>query len=228
MSNNQTLWNLIEEYLTDDHLSGNEKAELRDNLTGTQATDIAFLRNRLFELARQRVSTNTDTAMSVLKWLERCVKVLDTELISQQAHCSAHFSPGNSCKEEILKCIRSTKSTLDICVFTISDDDIAGAIVAANNKGVEVRVITDNHKSEDLGSDIDYLIKQGVTVRVDRTDAHMHHKFCISDNQVLLNGSFNWTRSATTRNEENIILSEDKELLREFARQFEYLWNKFK
>jgi mitochondrial cardiolipin hydrolase len=51
------------------------------------------------------------------------------------------------------------------------------------------------------GSDIGRLRNAGVPVRVDRVPAHMHHKFVVLDNRFLLNGSFNWTRSAVLDNE---------------------------
>jgi phosphatidylserine/phosphatidylglycerophosphate/cardiolipin synthase-like enzyme len=51
----------------------------------------------------------------------------------------------------------------------------------------------------------------------------MHHKFALFDNETLLNGSFNWTRSASDVNQENILITQDAELVEKFSRQFDYL-----
>ncbi len=59
---------------------------------------------------------------------------------------------------------------------------------------------------------------------VDRTAAHMHHKFALFDDTWLLNGSYNWTRSACQYNEENLIVCNDPGLVRQFQVQFEALW----
>ena len=59
---------------------------------------------------------------------------------------------------------------------------------------------------------------------MDRTEAHMHHKFAIFDGTWLLSGSYNWTRSASEANEENLIQSKDMPLLAQFSRRFELLW----
>jgi phosphatidylserine/phosphatidylglycerophosphate/cardiolipin synthase-like enzyme len=52
----------------------------------------------------------------------------------------------------------------------------------------------------------------------------MHHKFAIFDGARLINGSYNWTRSACDYNEENVILSNDPSLVRRFADEFDTLW----
>ena len=64
----------------------------------------------------------------------------------------------------------------------------------------------------------------GVPTMVDRTSAHMHHKFAIFDGQWLLNGSYNWTRSACAHNEENLVATNDPTLVRQFQGAFDQLW----
>jgi len=41
----------------------------------------------------------------------------------------------------------------------------------------------------------------------------------------LLNGSYNWTRSASSFNDENLIVTSEPALVQTFTRQFEALWN---
>ena len=95
---------------------------------------------------------------------------------------------------------------------------------ALDRRGVSLRCISDNDKEFDLGSDIGQLRAAGIPVALDRTDAHMHHKFAIFDGMRLLNGSYNWTRSAASFNEENLVLSNDPSLVRRFADEFDSLW----
>ena len=90
-----------------------------------------------------------------------------------------------------------------------------------------VRVISDNDKSLDEGSDIDALRRAGVEVRIDETEAHMHHKFALFDGVRLLNGSYNWTRSAANYNQENVVVTADRALVEAFAGEFERLWARF-
>lgn len=135
-----------------------------------------------------------------------------------------HFSPGEACLGEILDCLRDAERTIDICVFTITDDRIARAIVEAHRRKVRVRIITDNDKANDEGSDIWNLERAGIDVRVDRSEFHMHHKFATFDGHSTLTGSYNWTRGAARNNEENLIVSSDPRLVGAFSKEFEALW----
>ena len=121
----------------------------------------------------------------------------------------------------------SAKQTLDICVFTISDDRLSGVILDAHTRGVTVRIISDNDKVYDDGNDIRRLNESGIPVRVDHSEYHMHHKFALFDGRLLANGSFNWTRSATTNNDENLVVTDDANLVRVFGLQFGKLWQQF-
>ena len=56
----------------------------------------------------------------------------------------------------------------------------------------------------------------------------MHNKFAIIDNRLLLTGSYNWTFSANNRNDENLIVIDDPEIIEIFQNQFANLWtNKY-
>ena len=112
-----------------------------------------------------------------------------------------------------------------ICVFTISDDRLSDAIITAHRNGLTVRVISDNDKMYDRGSDVGRLSQAGVNVRIDLSPEHMHHKFMIIDGRTVMTGSYNWTRSAETRNEENLISVDDPQLAIRFTEEFERIWN---
>lgn len=114
--------------------------------------------------------------------------------------------------------------SLKICVFTISDDRISEAIIKTFRKGIEIKLLTDNEKLYDKGADIMELAAKGVPTRVDMTHNHMHHKFAIIDNEVVLTGSYNWTRSAANYNHENVLITNDKATVQAYCQEFDKLW----
>ena len=90
-----------------------------------------------------------------------------------------------------------------------------------------MRVISDDDKAHDRGSDVHRLADSGVPVRTDHSPNHMHHKFAIFDRMLLVNGSYNWTRSAAERNEENLVVTDDQRIVGCFQAEFEKLWDQF-
>ncbi|HIE0247791.1 TPA: phospholipase D-like domain-containing protein, partial [Pseudomonas aeruginosa] len=137
------------------------------------------------------------------------------------------FSPGEECRRKIRELCRQARQSLDICVFTISDDQLSAEILACHRRGVPVRIISDDDKQFDEGSDIHALREAGVPLRIDDSPFHMHHKFALVDGAWLLNGSFNWTRSASVNNEENLLVTDDAVLIGAYRREFEELWGRY-
>lgn len=217
----------LRDSLNDLRLSNQERDELRQLGSNLSAEQVRYLRNRAFALVRELIAEpgNVEPA---LKWLEQVVKTLDSAAAPRQLEvASVHFSPGESCRRKIRELCRQARRSVDICVYTISDDQLSEEIVACHRRGIVVRVISDNDKQFDEGSDIQWLQRQGVPLRIDDSPYHMHHKFALFDGRLLLNGSFNWTRSATTGNEENLLVIDHPALLAAYAAEFETLWARF-
>jgi cardiolipin hydrolase len=109
---------------------------------------------------------------------------------------------------------------------SFSDNHLSVSIILAHQRKVNVRILTDNDKANDRGSDVYALKQQGIPVCMDSSPNHMHHKFALVD-QSLVNGSFNWTRSASDYNQENIVISDHTGVVQSFDKAFEGLWSRF-
>lgn len=140
------------------------------------------------------------------------------------------FFPNDENVDKLVKYLELAKSTLDICVFTITNNKLSNAIFYLYKiAGVKVRIISDDMQSETKGSDCHELADTGIPVRLDADPkAHMHNKFAIIDNRILVNGSFNWTVQAVTSNQENVVILDSPELCETFTGEFNKLWDNFK
>ena len=224
----QQIRNMLEQTLDDFRLSRGERSALKQILGHIQPTEqeLATYRSMAFELAHE-ASEPADRGM-LLDWLEGVVKVLSQPGGDErQIEAESHFSPEDDCPRRIRQLLTRAKNSVDICVFTITDDRLSSAILDAHRRKVRVRIVTDDDKSQDRGSDIERLSEAGVEVRVDQSDYHMHHKFAIFDKSLLLTGSYNWTRSAANSNEENFIITGDSRFIEPFSEMFEDLWKRF-
>ncbi|WP_289054337.1 phospholipase D-like domain-containing protein [Carboxylicivirga marina] len=184
--------------------------------------ELLKLRTHLFKIAKDKCTDRKHK--NLINWLEEANIFLLPDSI-EPFYCRSYFSPGSDCLMTIIKQLNKCTTSADICVFTISDDRIRDEIVSAINRGIKVRIISDDDKTMDRGSDMDYLSDNGAEVKIDHSPHHMHHKFAIFDSKVLLTGSYNWTRSASEFNQENIIETNNTEALEKYIKEFERLWN---
>jgi phosphatidylserine/phosphatidylglycerophosphate/cardiolipin synthase-like enzyme len=225
----QQIRNMLAQTLDDFRLSRGERSALNQILDHIEPTehDLSVYRAMAFDLARDAVEQTDRT--TILEWLESVVKLLEQHGGNDQqaVRAESHFSPQDDCPRRIQQLLSRAKISVEICVFTITDDRLSSAILDAHRRKVKVQIISDDDKSGDRGSDIDRLSAAGIDVRIDRSESHMHHKFAIFDRSLLLTGSYNWTRSAANRNEENFIITGDRRFLDPFAKMFEDLWKRF-
>jgi phosphatidylserine/phosphatidylglycerophosphate/cardiolipin synthase-like enzyme len=219
----------LQHTLHDRRLSRAERQALSAVVEQSNPTpaDIDNYRSIAFDLAREATAGGFDVGRT-LDWLEDVTRILrPVAHASGAAGQRACFSPGEACRGQIRELLLQARSTIDICVFTITDDRISDAILKAHRRGVSLRIITDDDKSGDLGSDIMRHSEDGIPIRIDKTPHHMHHKFALFDRRTLITGSYNWTRSAARDNEENLVVLSDRNLAAEFQRVFDGLWDRF-
>lgn len=208
--------------IEDEVLSKAERKSLKSLVSEHPLDDhqLNFLRSKIYELANEKV--NATNYNFILDWVKSANSAL---LIPEPPTLSdAYFSPGDACRNTIIKQINSATQQLNICVFTISDDLITDAILTSHKRGTQIRIITDNDKSHDEGSDIEQIARVGISVKMDRSPNHMHHKFMVTDEKTIITGSYNWTRSAAKFNQENIVLSKEAGLIKSYLKEFDQLW----
>ena len=147
------------------------------------------------------------------------------------------FSPQGKCSTHILREIESAKQELLVAVYAFTSDDLAGALAQAKKRGVTVQVIVDrefdrsndNSKGKFLeGQKIPVRRIAGMAAKAGEKDSGlMHQKFAVIDRRVVFTGSYNWTHSAESRNDENLLMFRDASpLAEEYRKAFLRLWER--
>ncbi|MFZ9088565.1 MAG: phospholipase D-like domain-containing protein [Planctomycetaceae bacterium] len=216
----------LRESFEDMKMSRAERSRLRDwvDAQGCSGQQRAQLRNLAFAEARDQ-SEGNDPQL-VLSWLENVLKTVYPTDAIQEIAAEVWFSPEQRCVSRIDRLICDARRSVSVCVFTVTDNRLANSLLEAHRRGVSVRLITDNEKSDDLGSDVDQLQAAGIPVLMDQSRWHMHHKFAIVDSQQLLTGSYNWTRGAAENNEENFVITDHVPLVRRYVEYFDQFWER--
>lgn len=221
---------ILAQTLDDRRLSRGERQAIAELLAAEQPSrsQRAVLRSQIFKAARERMVDPRDH--DILDWLEELMKLFfahERDARQRTELSEVCFSPGGECSNRISDLFDGARICVDICVFTITDDRIVRSILAAYDRGVRIRVLSDLEKSADPGSDVDALRERGIEVAYDRDEKHMHHKFAVFDRALLLTGSYNWTRSAADLNNENIVITRERPLVERFLQEFDALWSRY-
>lgn len=139
-----------------------------------------------------------------------------------------YFFP-NVCNEiKVANMLRTCKQTLDVAIFALTNDKIGASIEEAFKRGVKVRLIADDECAKFPGGEVYRLAALGIPTKTDNSFRyHMHHKFAILDNSVVVTGSFNWTSQAVKYNQENIMFLECPEIARQYTEAYNQLWTTF-
>jgi len=65
---------------------------------------------------------------------------------------------------------------------------VSGALIEAHERGVKVRVFTDNLTSRDKKSQFENLNEFSFIKTDEDPESLMHHKFCVIDEEIVVNG----------------------------------------
>ena len=125
---------------------------------------------------------------------------------------SVYFSPRGGCTEAIIKEIDKAKTTVLIQAYSFTSAPIAKALLIAHKKGVKVQVLLDKSQVSPKYSSATFLINQGIPTRIDSAHAIAHNKVMIIDEEIMITGSFNFTKAAEENNAENLLVIRDRNL----------------
>jgi len=218
--------NAIKEYLyssTKDEQDAffNLKHLLKGDIT---VREIRSINDRIFQLL---LDENISPNMQLITRNYKFNSLLLENALNKQNLSEVYFSPGDDCANAIIEELQNAQKSVDICVFTISDNIISREILKCHKRGISTRIITDDQKIRDKGSDINSLFHEGISIKTDRSSHFMHDKFAVFDKDTVITGSFNWTRSASKYNQENILLSKNQRVVKAFTKEFNHLWDRF-
>ncbi len=213
----------FESTLSDERFSPAEADVLGQLMSEARMTpsELQSLRRGIFEMVIGRL--HDPESRRLVEWLEAATGALLMPGLSV-SDTKTYFTPGKACEHAIDNALRKAAATLDICVFTITNDRLADRVEECHGRGIAVRIITDDDKVYDPGSDIGRLARCGIAIKQDSTEHHMHHKFAVIDRAITFTGSYNWT-FATRNNHENLLKTTDPSTAAKFSDQFERLWN---
>lgn len=134
------------------------------------------------------------------------------------------ITSGTDIKQRILTEINNANLSIYVAMAWFTDRDIANAIIEAKNRTINIDIILSSNVQNET---VKLMFKgAGITVHAFETgDSRgiMHHKFCLIDKKISINGSYNYSYNASNNNVENIHVSDDPSIYSQLYSEFERL-----
>jgi phosphatidylserine/phosphatidylglycerophosphate/cardiolipin synthase-like enzyme len=136
----------------------------------------------------------------------------------------------SSIEGRLIEKINAAKTSIHIASFEFNLTPVAEALLAAKQRGVDVRWVTDDESGLEADEEPDrgqfaMLQNAGIEVRSDDRSALMHNKFWIFDGQTVWTGSTNITENGIFKQDNNVIVIQSPELSAIYEREFQEMWN---
>ncbi|HLV43595.1 MAG TPA: phospholipase D-like domain-containing protein, partial [Aggregatilineales bacterium] len=119
-------------------------------------------------------------------------------------------------EENLIWLIGEAQHTVDIAMFELDLVNLAEALIAAHERGVQVRVVYDDEYTQDDGV-IDLVIEAGIPATPDGRSAYQHNKFAVIDRHIVWTGSMNFTINDVYRNNNNVIVLVSPEVAQNYT-----------
>ena len=160
----------------------------------------------------------------VLAWTVPVMGIAQTgepTVEAQTARIRAYFTPGHTVETAIADEIGTAKKEIRVQAYSFTNPVIVQALADAKARGVNVIVVLDKSNRTQKYSAADFTNNAGIETLIDDKHAIAHNKIMIIDDQVVITGSYNFTRAAEKSNAENVVIIESAPIARKYLQNWQ-------
>lgn len=136
----------------------------------------------------------------------------------------------SSIEGRLIEKINAAQNSIHVAAFELDLTRVAEALIAARQRGLDVRWVTDDENGIEADEEPDrgqfaMLQQAGIEVRSDTRSALMHNKFFIFDDASVWTGSTNITENAVFKQDNNVIVIHSPAVAAIYEREFQEMWD---
>jgi len=146
------------------------------------------------------------------------------EIQAGGTYIECYFSPDDNVQEAIVRRIDDAREEVDVLAFSFTSEPIAKALAARIRNGVRVRAVFDKTQAGNSHSQDEFLRARGADVRLDGNPYAMHDKVMVMDGEIVVTGSYNFSKAAQTKNDENVLIVHSRPTAGQYRREFERIY----
>ena len=140
-----------------------------------------------------------------------------------------YFSPDDNVQASFVELINNAQKSIYFMAFSFTADEIGEAVRARAEEGVTVSGVMETEQvKSNIGTEFDPFSQAKLDVFRDGNAGLMHHKVMIIDESIVIFGSYNFTNSAETKNDENLIVIYNEGIAAQFIAEFQRVYQQAK
>lgn len=131
------------------------------------------------------------------------------------------FSPDDGAASQLVALVNGAQESVYFMAYSFTADDIALAMLGRARAGVTVSGVFETSQfASNQGTEYGNLRAAGLDVHLDENPRNMHHKVIVIDERIVVMGSYNFSASAETRNDENVLVIHSPEIAALYVNEF--------
>ena len=136
-----------------------------------------------------------------------------------------YFAPDDKVQASFVELVNNAQHSIYFMAFSFTADEIGDAVRARAQDGVTVAGVMETEQvNSNIGTEFDPFKQAGLDVFRDGIEGQMHHKVMIIDESIVIFGSYNFTNSAETRNDENLLVIYNDDIAEQFIAEFQRVY----
>ena len=132
-----------------------------------------------------------------------------------------YFCPQEQCAERIRNELKQAEHEVLFATYSFTHPALGTQLVLLKEKNVTVRGVIEKQTTGSQYSQFNRFMQQGIAVFTDRNRGLMHHKVFVIDGKTVITGSFNPSKNADERNNENIVIIRNENTARRYSNEIE-------
>ncbi|HLD19498.1 MAG TPA: phospholipase D-like domain-containing protein [Candidatus Nanoarchaeia archaeon] len=181
--------------------------------------------NNMLIVKSRKLAQNYETEFLELWEGKRNIRNIVTNFQIGNITVENYFCPEDDCAFHVSKTIQSANKSIYFMTFSFTHPQISTDVVLKYHTGLNVKGVLEKSQKSNF-SKYDLFKTQGIDVKWDGNKGTMHHKVFIIDNETVITGSFNPSKNADERNDENLLIIHDKDIASIYLNEFERVWSK--
>ncbi len=141
-----------------------------------------------------------------------------------ESDINAYFSPDDNVERIIIKRLEKARKSIHFMAFSFTSDGIGDVMIKKHRAGVMVAGLIEKRGSGTRYCEYKRFLAEGIPVHLDRNPFVMHHKVIVIDGEIVITGSYNFSKGASTKNDENRVIIDNADAARAYLEEFKRLY----